>query len=81
MNVTSALKFILALDFVKGAGTYVIGGLLIIAGVVCTALMLVDPAIGGTWIVVGYGLIRGRVPVAEVEKRLDEAGVPPTPKP
>lgn len=55
MNVTSALKFILALDFVKGAGTYVIGGLLIIAGVVCTALMLVDPAMAGRGSLSGMG--------------------------
>lgn len=71
MNATSAVKFLLGLDIVKGGGTYLMGGGLILAGVVCTALMLVDPLTGGTWIAMGYGLIRARFPVTELQAKLD----------
>lgn len=80
MTFADGLKFLLGTNIIKGAGTYAIAALLILAGLIGIALGYVDSVTGGAWIVMGYGLIRARVSVDDVKKKLDEVtGTAPKP--
>jgi hypothetical protein len=72
MDMKQMVTWLLGLDIVKGSGTYVIGGLMILCGVVGSALGLVDPVTGTGWIAGGYGLIRARAPTAALEVKVAE---------